>query len=197
MNTKVDFYFVKAKKWKEELEMLRVISNQSDLNEELKWGSPCYTVNKKNVFLIHVFKDYCALLFMKGALFNDEAGLLIQQTENVQLARQLRFTSVQEIVKKKNAINSFIKQAIEVEKSGRKFEFKKTREFNVPEEWQQAIHKNVKLKKAFESLTPGRQRAYLLFFSSAKQSKTRIERIEKHKHKILEGKGIDDDYKKN
>lgn len=192
MNSKVDEYLSKAKKWREEMEQLRTIALDCQLTEELKWGQPCYTLGKSNIVLIHAFKEYCALLFFKGALLKDAKGILVQQTENVQAARQLRFTSVKEIEKLKTTIKAYIKEAINVEKEGLKVDFKKTDEFSVPEEFQHTLKKNVALKKAFEALTPGRQRAYLLHFSSAKQSKTRESRIEKCIPQILSGKGLND-----
>jgi uncharacterized protein YdeI (YjbR/CyaY-like superfamily) len=162
------------------------------LTEELKWGCPCYTIGKSNIFLIHGFKDYCAILFMQGALLKDTKNMLIQQTENVQSARQIRFTNVEEILKSKSTIVAYIIQAIELDKAGLKVELKKTTEFVMPDEFQSALNEMSDLKIAFEKLTPGRQRGYLLYFSSAKQSKTRKERIEKYIPKILEGKGLDD-----
>ena len=192
MNPKVDFYFTKAKKWQKEIEELRTIVLDCGLNEELKWGCPCYTFNKSNIVLIHVFKDYCALLFFKGALLNDPNGILIQQTENVQAARQIRFTDMKEIVKRERILKTYIYEAIEIEKAGLKVELKKTKEFNMPEEFQKKLNASSLLKKAFEALTPGRQRGYLLYFSSAKQSKTREARIEKYIPQILNGKGVDD-----
>ncbi|MBS1636976.1 MAG: YdeI family protein [Bacteroidetes bacterium] len=192
MNPKVDFFFNKASKWKAELEKLRTIVLDCHLAEELKWGVPCYTFNKKNVVLIHAFKDYCALLFHKGVLLKDPKGILIQQTENVQAARQIRFTSLQEIKKLEKVLKTYIFEAAEVEESGLKVPMKKTTEFNMPEEFQSKLNKTTALKKAFESLTPGRQRGYLLYFSSAKQAKTREARIEKYIPQILAGKGLDD-----
>lgn len=192
MNPKVDFYFTKASKWQEEYLMLRHLALNSTLTEELKWGVPCYTFQNANVVLIHGFKDYCALLFHKGALLKDPKGLLIQQTENVQAARQLRFTSVQEIVKLKSIISAYIKEAIAIEKSGLKVEFKKTTAFKIPDEFQLQLDMHPGLETAFKTLTPGRQRAYLLYFSSAKQSATRQARIQKYIPHILKGKGIDD-----
>lgn len=191
-NPKVDFFFTKAKSWQQEYAILREICLSTELEEELKWGVPCYTLDKKNVVLIHGFKDYCALLFHKGALIKDKEGLLIQQTENVQAARQLRFTSLKEITKSKIVIKEYIQQAIQIEKEGIKVPMKKTTEFAVPEEFAAILKSNAKLKKAFEALTPGRQRGYLLFFSQAKQSKTREARVEKYIPHILAGKGIDD-----
>ena len=193
MNPKVDFYFIKAKKWQKEFETLRSIVLDCQLTEELKWGNPCYTFEKKNIVLIHGFKDYCALLFFKGALLKDPKGILIQQTENVQSARQIRFTNVQEIVKLKATLKSYIYEAVKVEESGLKVEFKKTSEFAIPEEFQNKLDKNRALKTAFNTLTPGRQRAYLFFFSSAKQSKTRAARVEKYVEQILDGRGLDDE----
>lgn len=192
MNPKVDFYFLKAKKWKEELEQLRTIVLDCHLTEELKWGVPCYTYEKSNIVLIHTFKDYCAVLFFKGALLKDPKGVLIQQTENVQAARQVRFTNVKEISKMKATLKAYIYEAIALEEAGAKVPMKKTREFAVPEEFQQKLDKMPALKKAFNALTPGRQRGYLLYFSSARQAKTRESRIEKYIPHILDGKGIDD-----
>lgn len=192
MNPKVDFYFDKAKTWKDEINKMRKIVLECHLAEELKWGCPCYTYEKKNIVLIHVFKDYCAFLFFKGALLEDKKGILIQQTENVQAARQVRFTNVKEITKLEAVLKKYIYKAIEVEESGVKVEFKKTKEFEMVEEFQKKLDKNAKLKTAFNALTPGRQRGYLLHFSSAKQSKTRESRIEKCVPKILDGKGLDD-----
>ena len=192
MNLKVDAYVNKAKKWKEEIEQLRSIVLECPVTEELKWGNPCYTYDDTNVVLIHVFKEYAALLFFKGALMKDAKGLLIQQTENTQATRQLRFTSVSEINRLKAAIKAYIKEAIAVEKAGLKVEFKKTAEFNLPEEFQIKLDGMPALKKAFEALTPGRQKAYLLYFSAAKQSKTRESRVEKAIPQILDGKGLDD-----
>ena len=192
MNPKVDFYFSKAKKWQEELERLRMIVLDSPLNEELKWGCPCYTFQKSNIVLIHGFKEYCALLFFKGALLNDANGILIQQTENVQAARQIRFTNVREIVKMKIILKAYIYEAIEVEKAGLKVNFKKTIEFIIPEEFQKNLDKNPALKTAFDALTPGRQRGYLFYFSQPKQSKTRESRVKKCMQQILNGKGLND-----
>jgi uncharacterized protein YdeI (YjbR/CyaY-like superfamily) len=192
MNPKVDWYFVKNKKWQEEIEALRAIVLGTGLTEDLKWGCPCYTHEKNNIVLIHVFKEYCAYLFFKGALLKDPKNILIQQTENVQAARQIRFTNVKEIVKVKTILKAYIKEAIEVEKKGLKVALKKTKEFTMPEEFQTKLNKMPSLKTAFKALTPGRQRAYLLHFSSAKQAKTRESRIEKYLPKILDGKGLDD-----
>jgi len=193
MNPKVDFYFNKAKKWREEFEKLRVIILDCGLTEELKWGVPCYTFEKRNIVLIHGFKEYCALLVFKGALLNDPKGILIQQTKNVQAARQIRFTSVREIVKLKPILKAYINEAIEVEKAGLKVNFKKTTEFIIPEEFQDKLDEIPALKTAFDALTPGRQRAYVLYFSAPKQSKTREARVGKFMQQILTGKGLNDE----
>ncbi|MEZ2444582.1 uncharacterized protein YdeI (YjbR/CyaY-like superfamily) [Chitinophaga sp. W3I9] len=192
MNPKVDFYFSKADKWKKEIEKLRTIVLDCHLNEELKWGCPCYMFEKSNIVLIHVFKEYCALLFFKGALLKDPKGILIQQTENVQAARQVRFTSLQEIVKLAPTLKAYIYEAVELEEAGAKVALKKTKEYAIPEEFQQQLDKKPALKKAFYELTPGRQRGYLLYFSAPKQSKTRESRVEKYMSQILDGKGLDD-----
>lgn len=192
MNPKVDFYFNKAKKWQEAVEQLRLIVLDCGLTEELKWGSPCYLFQKSNIVLIHVFKEYCALLFFKGALLNDTEGILVQQSENTQSSRQIRFTNALEIVEMKTVLKAYIYQAIEVEKAGLKVDFKTTAEFAVPEEFQSKLDHIPALKTAFEGLTPGRQKGYLLHFSRAKQSKTRESRVEKYIPKILSGKGLDD-----
>jgi len=192
MNPKVDFYFNKAKKWQEEIEQLRMIALDCGLAEELKWGCPCYTSNKRNIVLIHVFKEYCAFLFFKGALLNDVNGILIQQTENVQSGRQVRFTNVREIVEMKPVLKAYIYEAIEVEKAGLKVTLKTTADFKVPEEFQNKLDAIPALKTAFEALTPGRQRGYIFYFSQPKQSKTREARVEKYITKILGGKGLDD-----
>lgn len=192
MNPKVDFYFDKNKNWSKELEKLRTIVLDCGLTEELKWGSPCYTFQESNIVLIHVFKEYCALLFFKGALLNDANGILVQQTKNVQAARQIRFTSVKEIVKLERTVKAYIYEAIEVEKAGLKVKLKKTTEFSMPEEFQSKLKKMPALKTAFNALTPGRQRGYLLYFSAPKQSKTRESRIEKYLKPILNGKGLND-----
>ena len=192
MNPKVDWYFSKAGKWQTEIKKLRSIILDCDLIEELKWGCPCYTFEKNNIVLIHTFKEYCALLFFKGALLRDTKGILIQQTENVQAARQIRFTNVREIDKKKKILKTYIYEAVEVEEAGVKVNYKKTSEFKIPKEFQNRLSKMPALKKAFSGLTPGRQRAYLFYFSQAKQSKTRETRIEKCIPQILEGKGLDD-----
>jgi uncharacterized protein YdeI (YjbR/CyaY-like superfamily) len=189
MNSKVDFFFSKNTSWQECYIRLRSIILSCGLNEELKWGHPCYTLKKSNVVLIHGFKEYCALLFHKGALLKDPDGILIQQTENVQAARQIRFTSLQEIIDQENTIRAYTYEAIEVERAGLEVVYKKTTEFNMPEEFQKTLDENTNLKEAFEALTPGRQRGYLLHFSQPKQSKTRVSRIEKCIPKIMEGKG--------
>jgi len=192
MNPKVNWYFTKAGQWQKETEKLRKIVLGCDLIEELKWGSPCYTFQKGNIVLIHVFKEYCALLFFKGALLKDKKGILIQQTENVQAARQVRFTNVQEIVKLEKTLKAYIYEAVEVEEAGLKVPLKKASEYAIPKEFQNELKKNSALKKAFYALTPGRQRGYLLYFSAAKQSKTRESRIEKYRKHILSGKGLED-----
>jgi uncharacterized protein YdeI (YjbR/CyaY-like superfamily) len=190
MNPKVDFYFRKAKKWQEELAKLRTIVFDCELAEELKWGVPCYTFQKSNIVLIHVFKEYCALLFVKGALLKDTNGILIQQTENVQAGRQIRFINVREIVKMEAILKTYNHEAIEVEKAGLKVNLKKTTEFIIPEEFQNKLDEIPALKTAFDALTPGRQRAYILYFSAPKQSKTRESRVEKCIQQILNGKGL-------
>ena len=192
MNPKVDVFLRKANKWKKEFTKLRMIVLDCQLTEELKWGQPCYTLDNKNIVLIHGFKEYCALLFFKGALLQDARGILIQQTENVQAARQIRFTNVRQIVEMEPILKAYIKQAIEVEKAGLKVKFKKTAEYKIPEEFQIKLDKIPALKTAFEALTPGRQRAYIFYFSVPKQSKTRESRVEKCMQQILKGKGLDD-----
>ncbi len=192
MNPKVDFYFIKANKWQEEIDKLRTIVLDCQLTEELKWGCPCYTFNKNNIVLIHVFKEYCALLFFKGALLKDTKHILIQQTQNVQAARQIRFTNLKEIVKLAAIVKAYIHEAIEVEKAGLKVTLKKTSEYTIPEEFQNKLKENPALKSAFEALTPGRQRAYIFHFSQPKQSKTRESRVEKYIQQILNGKGLED-----
>lgn len=192
MNPKVDWFFDKPTKWQQEYETLRMFILGCKLTEDLKWGCPCYTLNGKNIILIHGFKEYCAVLFFKGALLKDESGILIQQTPNVQIPRQVRFKSVKEIIKLEPILKKYIKEAVEVEKSGKKVVLKKTSEYNMPEEFQNKLDENAALKKAFYSLTPGRQRAYLFHFSQAKQPKTREERVEKYTKQILMGKGLDD-----
>jgi uncharacterized protein YdeI (YjbR/CyaY-like superfamily) len=192
LNPKVDEYLGKSKKWKEEYVKLRDIVLDCELTEEFKWMHPCYTLDDKNIVLIHGFKDYCAFLFHKGALLQDPQGILIQQTENVQAARQIRFTNVQEIIEMESILKAYINQAIEVEKAGLEVTFKKNTEFTIPEEFQNKLDEIPGLKTAFEALTPGRQRAYLLYFSDPKQSKTRTSRVEKYVQHILSGKGLND-----
>ena len=192
MNPKVDFFFNKAEQWQEEYEELRRILLDCELTEELKWGVPCYTFEDNNIVLIHGFKEYCAVLFFKGVLLKDAMGILIQQTENVQATRQIRFTDVEEIVEMEPLIKAYVNEAIEVEKAGLKVEYKETSEFNMPQEFQNKLDELPELKAAFEALTPGRQRAYLLYFSSAKQAKTREARVEKYLQQILDGKGLND-----
>ena len=192
INPKVDGFLKKAKKWREEFQKLRMACLECELTEELKWGKPCYSYQKSNIVLIHGFKEYCALLFMKGALLKDPNGILVQQTENVQAARQIRFTSVPEIVGMKPILKAYIKEAIEVEKAGLEVNYKKTSEFAIPEEFQNKLDESPALKTAFDALTPGRQRGYLLYFSAAKQSKTRESRVEKCLEQILDGKGLND-----
>jgi uncharacterized protein YdeI (YjbR/CyaY-like superfamily) len=191
-NPKADFYFNDSEKWQKEMKKLRAIALGCGLAEELKWGCPSYTLGKSNLVLIHEFKEYCAYLFFKGALLKDPKGILIQQTRNVQAARQIRFTNVKEITGMEATLKAYIKQAIEVEKSGVKVEMKKTEDFGMPAEFKAKLEDVPGLKKAFSALTPGRQRAYLLYFSSAKQSKTREARIEKNLDRILDGIGLDD-----
>lgn len=192
MNPKVDWYFNKSEKWQEELGKLRTIVLGCGLTEELKWGCPCYTFQKSNVVLIHEFKEYCALLFHKGALLKDTHGILVRQTENVQAARQMRFDSVEEIDELEDVIKAYIHEAVEVEKAGLKVDYKKTAEYKIPEELQIRLDEDTTFKTAFEALTPGRQRGYILHFSAPKQSKTRESRIEKLRQQILDGKGLND-----
>lgn len=192
MNPKVDFYFSKAEKWQAELAKLRTIVLDSPLTEELKWGVPCYTFQKSNIVLIHVFKEYCALLFVKGALLMDPKGILIQQTENVQSARQVRFANFREVVELEPILKAYINEAIQVEKAGLKVNYKKATEFSIPDEFLSKLEDNPELDAAFYALTPGRQRAYLLYFSAPKQSKTRESRVEKSLPQILAGKGLSD-----
>ena len=192
MNPKADFFFSKATKWQKEYEKLRMIILDCGLIEELKWGCPCYTFEKSNIVLIHGFKEYCALLFFKGALLDDTNGILIQQTENVQAARQVRFTHVREIVKMEKILKAYIYEAIEVERAGLKVKLKKTSDFKIPEEFQKKLNKSSALKTAFDALTPGRQRAYIFYFSQPKLSKTRESRVGKYMKQILNGKGLDD-----
>ncbi|MDH5826329.1 YdeI/OmpD-associated family protein [Sphingobacterium faecium] len=193
MNTAAAEFFQKAKKWNEEFLLLRdIIRENPSLVEDYKWMHPCYTYEGKNVVLIHGFKDYCALLFHKGALLKDSEHILIQQTDNVQSARQIRFTHIEEILALKTIIQEYIKEAIEIEKSGKKIELKKVSDYPLPEEFQQALEQDQELHTAFYALTPGRQKGYLFYFNQAKQSKTRQNRIEKYYQQILDGKGIDE-----
>lgn len=191
-DSRVDAYVGKATKWQAEVAKLRAILLESPLKEDFKWGVPCYTFDKANVALIHTFKDYCAVLFVKGALLRDEAGVLVQQTEHVQSARQIRFTGMQDIKDIEPVLKATLLEAIEVEKAGLKVDFKQTAEFAAPEEFVQTLDGTPALKAAFEALTPGRQRAYLLYFSAPKQAKTRASRVEKCIPAILDGKGLDD-----
>lgn len=192
MNSEVDWFFNKETNWQKEYAALRTIVLDCGLTEELKWGVPCYTFRKSNIVLIHGFKEYCALLFHKGALLKDEHNLLIQQTENVQAARQIRFRNLKEILKKEPIVKPYVFEAIEVEKAGLKVDLKETKEYKVPEEFQKRLDENQELRAGFEGLTPGRQRGYLLYFSQPKLSKTRESRIEKYLEHILNGKGLND-----
>jgi uncharacterized protein YdeI (YjbR/CyaY-like superfamily) len=192
MNPKVDFFFNKAVKWQNEFQILRSIVLDCGLTETLKWGQPCYTFEDANVVLIHGFKEYCALLIFKGALLKDKKKILIQQTENVQAARQVRFTDVREIIRVKATLKSYIYEAVKVKEAGLKVNYKKTSDFKIPDEFKIKLEQKPALKKAFTELTPGRQRAYLFYFSSAKQAKTREARINKYVQKIIVGKGMDD-----
>jgi len=192
MNPKVDWYFEKNEKWQKETRKLRTIILDCGLTEELKWGCPCYTYESRNVVLIHVFKEYCAVLFFKGALLADPDGILIQQTENVQAARQVRFTNIKEVKERERILKTYIYEAIEVERAGLQVKLKKTKDFKIPEEFQTKLDKMPSLKKAFDALTPGRQRGYIFHFSQPKLSKTREARVEKYLKQILSGKGLDD-----
>jgi uncharacterized protein YdeI (YjbR/CyaY-like superfamily) len=192
MNPKVDVFLSKTKKWQEEMKKLRMIILDCQLTEELKWGKPCYTFQKSNIVLIHEFKEYCALLFFKGALLNDSNGILIKQTENVQAGRQIRFTNIREIVEMQPILKAYIYEAIEVEKAGLKVNYKESAEFILPEEFQNKLDEIPALKAGFAALTPGRQRGYILYFSAPKQSKTRVARVEKCMSQILDGKGLND-----
>ncbi len=192
MNPKVDEFLEKAKKWQPEMAKLRMIVLDSNLTEELKWGQPCYTLQNANIVIIHGFKEYCALLFIKGALLKDANGILIQQTEHVQAARQIRFSNINEIIELETTIKSYLKEAIEVEKAGLKVILKDKTELSIPEEFQIKLDENSDLKTAFEALTPGRQRAYCYYFAEPKQSKTRESRVEKYLDQILNGKGLND-----
>jgi uncharacterized protein YdeI (YjbR/CyaY-like superfamily) len=193
MNPKVDFFFNKEHKWNKEYSALRTIILDCKLTEDLKWGQACYSWEKKNIVLIHGFKEYCALLFFKGALLKDPKKILIQQTENVQSARQIRFTNIREIVKLEPTLKAYIREAIEVEKSGLSVKLKKTADYKIPEEFQVKMNKLPALKRAFQELTPGRQRAYIFHFSQPKLSKTREARVEKYTKQILQGKGLGDE----
>ncbi len=192
INPKVDEFINKAKQWQDEFRKLRTIILDCELTEDLKWGKPSYSFQDNNIVLIHGFKEYCAILFFKGALLRDDKSILIQQTNNVQAGRQVRFTNVKEIIKLEHILKAYIKEAVEVEKSGLKINLKKTTEYKIPEEFQNKINENPFLKTAFHGLTPGRQRAYILYFSEPKQSKTREARIEKYIQQILDGKGLND-----
>ncbi|QQD13071.1 YdeI/OmpD-associated family protein [Sphingobacterium sp. UDSM-2020] len=193
MNTQLEHFFEKTQQWSEEFNLLRdIITENKSLEEEYKWMHPCYTLDGKNIVLIHGFKEYCALLFHKGALLKDPEGILIQQTENVQAGRQIRFKHIAEIITLRSVIQAYIREAIEIEKAGLKVEMKKVNDYPIPEEFQQALAQDQELNTAFYSLTPGRQKGYLFYFNQAKQSKTRQNRIEKYYQQILDGKGIDD-----
>jgi len=192
MNPKIDLYFSKTQKWQKELAKLRTIILDCQMTEELKWGVPCYSFQESNIVLIYVFKEYCALLFIKGALLHDANGILIQQTKNVQAGRQIRFTNVREIIEMETILKAYINEAIEVEKTGLKVNFKKTTEFIIPGEFQNKLYEIPALKTAFDAMTPGRQRSYILYFSAPKQSKTRESRVEKYMQRILNGKGLND-----
>lgn len=192
MNPKVNFFFDKDTPWRDSYEALRKIVLSCGLVEELKWGCPCYTENGLNVVLIHGFKEYCALLFHQGALLEDDAGILIQQTANVQAARQVRFAGVHDVVRLERVLKKYIRRAVEAERAGLKVALKKTTEYEMPEEFAARLKKSAGLKKAFAALTPGRQRGYLLHFAGAKRSETRVARIEKNLERILAGKGLDD-----
>ena len=193
MNPKVDFYFNKAKKWQEEAKQLRTIALECGLEEELKWGVPCYALQKRNIILIHEFKDYCAFLFFKGVLLSDPLGILIQQTPNVQAARQIRFTNIDQLIALRTMLKSYIFEAIEIEKAGLTVEFKETNDFKIIEEFQIKLDELDNLRTAFYGLTPGRQKAYLLYFAAPKQTKTKEARIEKSIPNILIGKGLNDE----
>jgi uncharacterized protein YdeI (YjbR/CyaY-like superfamily) len=192
VNSLVSKVHGKEERWSAEFAALRNLCLASGLNEELKWGQACYDLNGKNVVLIHGFKDYCALLFMKGALLKDPKSILVQQTKNVQSARQVRFASLADINRHKAAVKAYLSEAIAVEKSGAKMEMKSAAQFDVPQEFQDRLDDDPELAKAFGALTPGRQRGYLLHFASAKQSATRTARVQKHAPRILKGLGLDD-----
>jgi uncharacterized protein YdeI (YjbR/CyaY-like superfamily) len=191
-NPRVDFFFNQTTQWQAEFKKLRAIMLACGLNEELKWGVPCYTHEKRNIVLMHGFKDYCALLFVKGVLLQDAEGILVRQTANVQAGRQVRFTSVREIVQRESILKAYVQEAVEMEKAGLKVPHKETAEFSVPEEFITQLEEVPGLQDAFEALTPGRQRAYLLYFAAPKQAKTRVARIEKSTPQILKGKGLND-----
>ncbi len=191
-NPKVDFFFDRADKWQADYKRLRAIVLDCGLDEELKWGVPCYTFAERNIVLMHGFKEYCALLFFKGALLKDTKGILVQQTKNVQATRQIRFTNVREIVEMEPILKDYIDQAIQVEQAGLKVDLKKTSEFSIPKEFQDKLDGDPALRTAFQALTPGRQRAYILYFSAPKQSKTREARVEKSVELILDGMGLND-----
>jgi len=192
MNPKVDAFLKRQDKWRAELEKLRGILLDSELTEELKWGKPCYALDGKNVALIHGFKEYCAVLFHKGVLLQDPKGVLVQQTKNVQAARQIRFTSVQEVTKLEKTVKAYVREAIEIERAGLKVQLKRTEELELPEELESTLAANANLRAAFAALSPGRQRAYILHFSQPKRSTTRAARVDKHIPRILEGLGLDD-----
>jgi uncharacterized protein YdeI (YjbR/CyaY-like superfamily) len=192
MNPKVDAFLRRQTEWRDEFEKLREIILDCGLTEDLKWGQPCYALDGKNVVLMHGFKEYCAILFHKGSLLKDPKGILIQQTKNVQAARQIRFKSVQEVTRLQKTVKAYIREAIEVERSGLRVPFKKTEDFEMPAELKSKLAGNARLRAAFSALTPGRQRGYIYYFSQAKQSKTRESRIEKCVPKILDGQGFDD-----
>lgn len=193
-STKVDAYLKNEKKWQEEQTLLREILLSCGLEEDYKWMHPCYTSDGHNVSLIHAFKEYCAILINKGAMLKDPKNILIQQTKNVQEGRQIRFTNLAEVQKLEKTIKAYIKEAIRLEKSGVKFEYKQTQDFETPQELENKFEEMPRLREAFEELTPGRQRGYLLYFSGAKQSKTREDRIEKYVDHILDGIGLNDEY---
>jgi uncharacterized protein YdeI (YjbR/CyaY-like superfamily) len=192
MNPKVDAFLKRADKWRPEFEKLREVLLDAGLTEDLKWGQPCYALGDKNIALIHGFKEYCAILFHKGALLKDPEGILIQQTPNVQSARQIRFTSVLEVTKQKKTLKAYLREAIENERAGRKVQLKKTEDLELPEELASKLGANAKLRAAFAALTPGRQRAYVYHFAQPKLSKTRAARVDKHIPRILDGLGLDD-----
>jgi uncharacterized protein YdeI (YjbR/CyaY-like superfamily) len=192
MDNRVTVFLKREKKWKEEMTFLRKVVLSCDLNEDFKWMHPCYTNNNKNIVLIHGFKEYCALLFHKGALLKDPKNILIQQTKNSQVARQLRFRNIDEIKNNEGTIKDYIKEAIKNEQEGKKVALKKTSEYSIPKELTEKFKESPDYEKAFKKLTPGRQRSYLLHFTSAKQSKTRVSRIEKAIQKIYEGKGYNE-----